>query len=206
MNYEYASIPTRYRGTEFRSRLEARWAAFADLVGWKWRYEPIDLNGWIPDFWFGLPCGHSECCAIHAECCPGCGSANRETFDEPVGDLRDFDGKPLTDLCYRCLHCQREYLTWRRDPHFLHELYAEVKPYRSLAEFAGHPVTLIDPWETPAPAKFGWHPEVTEWEMAHGAGGGVYSVVDWVSDPNWEFLWDEAGNLTRWKRRHTDDD
>lgn len=44
------AIPTKYAGTEFRSRLEARWAAFFDLVGWRWEYEPIDLPGWIPDF------------------------------------------------------------------------------------------------------------------------------------------------------------
>lgn len=45
-----AAIPTRYSGVQFRSRLEARWAAFFDLLGWKWEYEPIDLAGYIPDF------------------------------------------------------------------------------------------------------------------------------------------------------------
>jgi hypothetical protein len=44
------AIPTRYRGVQFRSRLEARWAAFFDIAGWRWQYEPIDLDGWIPDF------------------------------------------------------------------------------------------------------------------------------------------------------------
>lgn len=44
------AIPTGYNGTRFRSRLEARWAAFFDLVGWKWDYEPVDLRGWTPDF------------------------------------------------------------------------------------------------------------------------------------------------------------
>ena len=39
-----------YAGTQFRSRLEARWAAFFDLLVWKWDYEPIDLSGYIPDF------------------------------------------------------------------------------------------------------------------------------------------------------------
>jgi len=39
-----------YRTTRFRSRLEARWAAFFDLVGWRWTYEPFDADGWIPDF------------------------------------------------------------------------------------------------------------------------------------------------------------
>jgi len=43
-------IPIKYSGVQFRSRLEASWAAFFDLVGWKWTYEPVDLPGWIPDF------------------------------------------------------------------------------------------------------------------------------------------------------------
>jgi len=45
-----AGIPTAYRGVRFRSRLEARWAAFLDGLGWSWAYEPIDLFGYIPDF------------------------------------------------------------------------------------------------------------------------------------------------------------
>lgn len=44
------AIPTRYAGVQFRSRLEARWAAFFDNLGWPWEYEPIDLAGYIPDF------------------------------------------------------------------------------------------------------------------------------------------------------------
>ena len=43
-------IPTEYRGYQFRSRAEARWAAFFDQLGWAWEYEPIDLDGYIPDF------------------------------------------------------------------------------------------------------------------------------------------------------------
>jgi len=45
-----AAIPTTYNDINFRSRLEARWAAFFDLLKWDWEYEPIDLPGWIPDF------------------------------------------------------------------------------------------------------------------------------------------------------------
>lgn len=41
---------TKYSGVWFRSRLEARWAAFFDAVGWQWEYESIDLDGWCPDF------------------------------------------------------------------------------------------------------------------------------------------------------------
>jgi hypothetical protein len=48
--YTIKAHPTKYKGVMFRSRLEARWAAFFDLVGWEWEYEPVDLNGWTPDF------------------------------------------------------------------------------------------------------------------------------------------------------------
>lgn len=50
MTYTIKAIPTTYAGVNFRSRLEARWAAFFDLCEWKWDYEPFDLDGWAPDF------------------------------------------------------------------------------------------------------------------------------------------------------------
>jgi hypothetical protein len=50
MERRIPAIPTKYKGVQFRSRLEARWAAFFDLAGWRWDYEPLDLDGWIPDF------------------------------------------------------------------------------------------------------------------------------------------------------------
>jgi hypothetical protein len=50
MKYKYGAIPTEYKGIRFRSRTEARWAAFFDGVGWRWEYEPYDMAGWIPDF------------------------------------------------------------------------------------------------------------------------------------------------------------
>lgn len=86
------AIPTSYRGTNFRSRIEARWAVFFDLVEWPWEYEPIDLEGYIPDFiltfdrpgWSTATIGRAPWCSndIHgkgcwAECgcgqCPNCG-------------------------------------------------------------------------------------------------------------------------------------
>jgi hypothetical protein len=45
-----AAIPTTYKHIRFRSRTEAKWACFFDLVGWRWDYEPYDLSGYIPDF------------------------------------------------------------------------------------------------------------------------------------------------------------
>lgn len=43
-------MPTRYKGRQYRSRLEARWACFFDLLCWRYEYEPCDFAGWIPDF------------------------------------------------------------------------------------------------------------------------------------------------------------
>ena len=45
------AIPTHYNGINFRSRLEAKWARFFDLLGWNWDYEPVDFDGYIPDFY-----------------------------------------------------------------------------------------------------------------------------------------------------------
>jgi hypothetical protein len=43
-------IATEFCGIRFRSRLEANWAAFFQLLGLKADYEPTDLNFYIPDF------------------------------------------------------------------------------------------------------------------------------------------------------------
>lgn len=48
--YDREATATRYAGVTFRSKLEATWAAFFDLAGIEWEYEPISLPGWIPDF------------------------------------------------------------------------------------------------------------------------------------------------------------
>lgn len=45
-----AGIATRYGGIQYRSRLEAKWAAFFDSIGWWHTYEPFDADGYIPDF------------------------------------------------------------------------------------------------------------------------------------------------------------
>jgi len=46
--------PREYKGVNFRSTLEAKWAIFFDAIGWKWKYEPFKLTcgdtAWIPDF------------------------------------------------------------------------------------------------------------------------------------------------------------
>lgn len=47
---EIEAIPTEYCGVTFRSKLEATWARFFDVIGVEWEYEPCQLAGWIPDF------------------------------------------------------------------------------------------------------------------------------------------------------------
>ena len=48
--YRFKAIPVVYNSIQFRSRLESRWAAFFDLIGWNYTYEPYDLEKWSPDF------------------------------------------------------------------------------------------------------------------------------------------------------------
>jgi hypothetical protein len=50
IDYIIPSIPTIYNSRRYRSRLEARWAAYFDILGLDHEYEPSDLGGWSPDF------------------------------------------------------------------------------------------------------------------------------------------------------------
>jgi hypothetical protein len=50
VDYNIAAIPTVYNGRQYRSRLEAKWAAFFELCDWPVEYEPVDLGDWSPDF------------------------------------------------------------------------------------------------------------------------------------------------------------
>ena len=50
------SIETKYKGYRFRSRLEARWAVFFDVLGIEWEYEAEgyqlgDGKKYLPDFY-----------------------------------------------------------------------------------------------------------------------------------------------------------
>lgn len=54
-NKGITAIVTESRGVEFRSRLEARWSEMFTLLSWPWEYEPIDLDGYIPDFVLTFP-------------------------------------------------------------------------------------------------------------------------------------------------------
>ena len=84
---EHAATHTsRYKSTVFKSRLEARYAAFFDLAGWAWEYEPLVLDGWTPNFKVTFPCGHSECGDTHVLL----------VEVKPYSLLSDFEGRPGT--------------------------------------------------------------------------------------------------------------
>jgi hypothetical protein len=87
-----AALPTIYKGHEFRSRLEARWAIFFDCMGWKWEYEPEAVQtrhgGYLVDFW--LP-AHE----VYAEVKPG--EFTTKEFDKAC-DLVDKSGRSLLIL------------------------------------------------------------------------------------------------------------
>ena len=149
MQYNIKAHPTKYNGVQFRSRLEARWAAFFDLAGWEWEYEPIDLVGWSPDFKLTIPCLHSECNGQH---------------------VLLVEVKPYFHLSY---------FNWHQCMNY---------PYGGLGE---------DGIPADASACFGANPRTTQWEMVHGAGGGIYSVETWgMMDV--DSLWKQAGNIVQW--------
>lgn len=55
-----------YNGLQFKTRLEAHWAAFFDLAKWEWHVNPAPVDDWSPDFRVEFPCGHTECSGSHS--------------------------------------------------------------------------------------------------------------------------------------------
>lgn len=163
--YTVKAHPTMYNGVQYRSRLEARWAAFFDLAGWQHEYEPIDLPGWSPDFRVEFNCGHSECPPTHTLL----------VEVKPYFNLRLFDGHPCMLYAYGLFP----------NAHF---------DSFEILECEGKVVERIP---ADASAAFGANPEVSYWEMSHGAGGGVEDVMQWVK--NYGPLWRQAGNTVQWR-------
>ena len=156
-DYRFPAVETAYRDVVFRSRLEARWAAMFDLMGWRWQYEPVELDGWFPDFFVGYQCWHSGC-------------------------------------------------TQQGEPFKMHWFLAEVKPYHSVEQFAGHRANRYQ-W-----CREGWGGEGCFWdgvmfcgvshetcrgEGSHGWGGGVNDLRDFG---DFAGQWQRAGVMTQWKR------
>lgn len=61
LNQQEYKMSAIYKGLQFKTSLEARWAAFFDLAGWEWHVNPAPVGDWLPDFKVSFPCSHSEC-------------------------------------------------------------------------------------------------------------------------------------------------
>lgn len=84
MNTTIPAVQTRYNQRHYRSRLEARWAVFFDVLGLPFEYEPekfqVSANRrYIPDFWL-----------------PTIGGLDRKRGFEPCGGFLEVKGKPPT--------------------------------------------------------------------------------------------------------------
>ena len=89
-----------------------------------------------------------------------------------------------------------------------HVLLIDVQPFDCLAAFADRrcmdfaygasrkPNGEEETIPADASAAFGINPDVTYWEMSHGAGGGVENVRNWTPT-NVHELWKAAGNIIR---------
>jgi hypothetical protein len=178
MNYTIAAIETRYSGINFRSRLEARWAAMFDLLGWGWTYEPTDFKGWIPDFAI-----HGEKEIIYVEVKPV------GDFPEEVANKLAASGCPGDVLIVGMLGP-----TWSKK--------YECPTIGWLGDFA---VEGCFWWEPAAMSRWGGedrigfcHSEGTFCDRITGKydGGGFGSNP--VTQEEVTSLWREACNRTRW--------
>ena len=81
-----AGIPTKYNGTQFRSRLEARYACVWDILGIHWEYECIELHSYIPDFILDIPffAGEKSYSPVLVEVKP---VFNPEEFRSPIDTI-----------------------------------------------------------------------------------------------------------------------
>jgi hypothetical protein len=193
MRYTIKAHPTKYNGVQYRSRLEARWAAFFDLVEWKHEYEPIDLPGWSPDFRVEIPCGHSECEKKEGKR-DGCHVLLAEV--KPYYSLKEFEGHPCLDYPYG--RDSRNVPSSNLGA-WMQKKEGKIKS-ELIKEYWRKHDELIEKFaiEIPADASaaFGINPSVSYWEMSHGAGGGCEQIENWEYD--WEPYWKEAGNIVQW--------
>lgn len=174
------SIPTQYAGVNFRSRLEAKWAAFFDIVKWDWEYEPCDFKGWIPDF---VIQGEKP---IFVEVKP---IMKGERSFEAEADIE------RADIAYEALILgvspQIEEFGW----------FAEIYDEKFTSEN-----TMRYWWQ---PAAFGiWSDHVYSFCASEGSftsritgkhDGGCYGG-DGILKEHFDQLWRAAGNACQWKR------
>lgn len=181
---KYHNIPTRYQGAYFRSRLEARWAAFFDLCGWKWNYEPFDLKGWIPDF---IIQGYST---LLVEVKP------HITWDEYIPDATEIqgtfdDGSPSVGSWFR--EDRRELLFLGAFPDTSDEFTFYGGPAARLGWFhSGDPALVV------APATGGWGLSACYGSYTDRISGKGHKEHNFVSFDAVRSRFSEANQITRY--------
>jgi hypothetical protein len=186
-------VPTMFNGTRYRSRLEARWAAFFDLLKWDAHYEPFDLNGYIPDFvingrdaWSGKK---EE--QIFVEVKPVMGMADL-LFERTATKMRAAVPDKECLIVSYFLPCA---LLGMRGPGWLFEMQME--------EFYGELMNTGQSWEA---AVFTTNRETEQIGFAHSVGSyvdritGFYDGDQGLGAVNVACLWREAGNLVQWRK------
>jgi hypothetical protein len=182
MSKNVRSYPTSYNGSRFRSRLEARWAAFFDLIGWRWTYEPFDADGYVPDFQIHGPTG------LLVEVGP-C---------EFLSEFAEKAEKPL-----QAFGRQRQVLILGIDPTILEEGRSSVLPAAGYLTNDGE-----DGWETTSIAQWATCRDCDRIGVYHGSGfyrllpcghhDGGNHLLD-VDDALIARLWRDAGNRVQWR-------
>jgi len=176
------SYPTSYNGSRFRSRLEAKWAAFFDLIGWRWTYEPFDTSGYIPDF------------AIHGQATPLLVEVG------PCEFLSEFSEKAEKPLA--AFGRERTVLILGIDPLILQQGVPASSPLAGYLTNDGE-----DGWEQTAPARWAicrdcgrpgiWH-EFGYYRLrpcGHHDGKDHLKTIDELQIAQ---NWRDAGNRVQW--------
>jgi hypothetical protein len=185
---------TMYRGCLYRAQIEARWAAFFDLLEWPYEYEPFMLRGWIPDF---LLMGEIP---VLVEVKP---FYKRDQFSGAIVKARD----AIRETDYA-----------RTDLLFL-----GCSPMWNVEEFGWGPANavgiLFEDAECEGIAALGLSSDTNVIDFCHDTMSyrcrisGEYNsgcISGWVDFPMFtsrlQSLWQEAGNIVRWmpKGQHTD--
>ena len=188
MKRAHQAKPTTYATQNFRSRLEARWACFFDLIGWQWTYEPYSINdNYIPDFLIhgGAPFlvevkpagNHAELLPVAADLFQR-GVFTHTDIEEPDKDLLIVGASPIL-------------------PDRLEDSPILGLSYRTYPEVGGDITHSPDIalWDT----YFQWREFLMSFQhrpSGHHEGDGHlrYNAYPQVI----EDLWREAGNRTQW--------
>lgn len=186
-----------FNGRQYRSRLEARWAAFMLLCGWKHEYEYLDLNGWIPDFAVSGHHGNKVWVEVKPE----------ESFPEDTA-VKMEDGLPIK---YR--ERGDELLILGTEPCPLP--YAPANHDRPRLGWLGRFAPSIDQegwvwedclfgrWTDDAPFGF-CDPSLPYHDRITGERSG--GRLPGAEGDDLARLWAEAGNLVQWRSPRDDDD